>query len=184
VYSQLTFTGAAVPISDQTTPILLGAIMFLNGTSELASIIFGATLTFSLNGVTLGSDNVVISTTSNQYSGLGLSVAQLNEDADYVNICGNSSNICNQSIEAYEDTEGGTGVTVDLYGTYTVDPGIDLTSVVLDPNQSGSINGIVGNLPPLGATVPEPTTWMMLFLGFAAVGYTLRRRGNRALSAA
>lgn len=34
------------------------------------------------------------------------------------------------------------------------------------------------------AAVPEPATWLMMILGFAAVGMTARRRGGRGLTAA
>ena len=52
-----------------TTPTQLGTITYTNGTSSLDTLIFGATLTFSLDGIVLGSDEVIITTTSNQSSG-------------------------------------------------------------------------------------------------------------------
>jgi len=91
--AELTFNGDFVPDADQSTPIQLGTITYTNGTSNGPTLIFGATLTFSLGGVTLGSDTVTITSTTNQSSGLDLTAAQAQLDADYINICGPSSNI-------------------------------------------------------------------------------------------
>jgi hypothetical protein len=183
-YSSLTFTGATVPLGDQnqSSPTGLGTITFVNGTSALNSLMFGATLTFSLNRVTLGSDQVIITTTQNSYSGLGLSPAQLRTDADYINICGSSSNICSTGISAYENTEGasshGTPLSVALLGTYKYDPGIDLTGATY---LSG--DGVVDTR--ISGGVPEPSTWAMLLLGFAGVGFmAYRRKSKPALMAA
>ena len=170
-FSTLTFSGDFVPDADQSTPIQLGTITYTNGTSNGPSIIFGATLTFSLGGVTLGSDQVIITTTTNQSTGLDLTPAAAQLDADYINICGHSSNICATAIQAFENTEG-TGnapfsapVVAALNGTYMVDPGLNLTSASYN-----SGDGVVEGRTPEGA-VPEPSTWAMLLLGFAGLGY-------------
>lgn len=170
-FSTLTFNGDFVPDTDQSTPIQLGTITYTNGTSNGPSIIFGATLTFSLGGITLGSDQVIITTTTNQNSGLDLTGSEAQLDADYINVCGHASNICGTAIQAFENTEGTGGVPFSapvvaaLNGTYTVDPGLTLTST---DYKSG--DGVVGGRTPEGA-VPEPSTWAMLLLGFAGLGY-------------
>jgi len=170
-FSELTFSGDFVPDADQSTPIQLGTITYTNGTSNGPTLIFGATLTFSLGGVTLGSDKVTITTTTNQSSGLDLTEAQAQLDADYINICGSSSNICATAIQAYENTEGIGGVPFSapvvaaLNGTYTIDPGLKLTSAAYS-----SGDGVVADRRPEGG-VPEPSTWAMLLLGFAGLGY-------------
>jgi len=178
-YSELAFTGT--PGYNGSGQI--GTITFLNGTSDLNTLIFGATLGFYLNSVTpanfLGSDSVIISTTSNQYSGTSLTQTQLQTDADYVNICGNLSNICASSIEAYEDSEGGTSLIVDLDGTVVGDPSLILNGVTVDPLTNPSTGGVVGSLPPLG-TVPEPSTLALMSAGLI-LGLGLSRR--RAASA-
>jgi hypothetical protein len=156
-YSELVFAGTA----GYNGSGKIGTITFLNGTSDLDTLIFGGTLSFYENTVSpatfVGSDNVIISTTSNQYSGTGLTQAQLQTDADYINICGNTSNICNSSIEAYEDSEGGTSLTVDLSATLVGDPTLVLNGVTVDPLTAPGTGGVVGSLAPLGA-VPEPST--------------------------
>lgn len=182
-YSTLSFSGAVVPYVDQMTPTQLGTITYTNGTSGLNTLIFGATLTFSLGGTVLGSDQVIITTTSNQSGGLNVTQAEAQTDADYINICGNASNICGTAIQAYENTQGMNGTAFSnptvaaLLGTYTVDPGVDLTSV-----DYVSGDGVVGPRTPQGA-IPEPSTWAMLVLGFAGLGFVGRRASRKAVAA-
>lgn len=181
-YSAIEFIGATVPLEDTTAPVLLGSIIYLNGTSNSDTIISGATLAFSLGGVTLGSDQVIITSTTNLYSNvLNLTPAQAQNDADYVNVCGSGSNICGIGIQAYEDTEGSTGVPFStpvlayLYGTYSIDPSITLTDA-----EYVSGDGVVSGRP--SKSVPEASTWAMLLLGFAGIGFTARRWGGRMRS--
>ena len=47
----------------------------------------------------------------------------------------------------------------------------------IDLNQQGFSNGILVG----GGGVPEPGTWMMMLLGFGAVGYSIRRRRKTLL---
>jgi PEP-CTERM motif len=178
VFSTLQFTGDFLPLGDTTTPTQLGTITFTNGTSALTSIIFGATLTFYLDGIELGSDEVLITTTSNQSSGTDLTPAAAQLDADYINICGNSSNICGTGIQAFENTEGEGGVafstplTAGLNGTYDTDVALSLTSA-----SYVSGDGVVSGRP---SVVPEPSTWAMMLLGFAGLafgGYRASRKG-------
>jgi hypothetical protein len=172
-FSTLTFFGRQIP-ANINTPFQLGTITFSNGTSDLNSLIFGATLSFYDNVVSpstfLGSDRIYITTTNNIAGTPPV-------DDDYINICGNNSNICASSIEAVEATEGGTGVTVYLFGTIVGDPMINIGSVALAPNQSGATNGFIGTDPPIGAnTSPEPGTWTLLAAGLALGIFRLRRK--------
>jgi hypothetical protein len=163
-FSELIFFGAPVPANIHE-PFEAGVITYLNGTSNLNSLIFGASLSLYDNVVSpqtyLGTDTVIITTTSN----LGVSLAQ---DADYINICGNGSNICGSSIEAYEDSEGGTGVTAVLQGQIVGDPQLQFTDVTVSPDQLAT-GGLVGNEAAAGI-IPEPSTWVMIMLGFAGIG--------------
>lgn len=177
-FSELIFFGAPVPANIHE-PFEAGVITFLNGTSDLTSLIFGASLSLYDNVVSpqtyLGTDTVIITTTSN----LDVDLAQ---DADYINICGNGSNICGSSIEAYEDSEGGTGVTAVLQGQIVGDPQLQFLSVTVSPDQLAT-GGLVGNEAAGG--VPEPSTWAMIILGFAGIGLVgyRTRRASRAAAA-
>jgi hypothetical protein len=163
-FSELIFFGAQIP-SNIHQPFEAGVITFLNGTSNLNSLIFGASLSLYDNSVSpenyLGTDTVIITTTSN----LNVAPAQ---DADYINICGNGSNICSSSVEAYEDSESGTGVTAVLQGQIVGDPRLQFTDVTVSPDQSLT-GGLVGTEAAAGV-IPEPSTWAMIMFGFAGLG--------------
>jgi hypothetical protein len=127
----------------------------------------------------LGSDNVIITTTSNQSSGTGLTVDQLNTDADYINVCGFASNICGLSLQAYEFGENSVSgfIIVNLTATIVGDPELTVQTATLD---SGSVgNGIVGSQLPQGQ-VPEPGTLVLMSTGLALAGLVRRRALRRA----
>jgi hypothetical protein len=171
--SELDFFGTTGPII-ANQPFVAGTLTFNNGTSDLNSLIFGANISFYVNSISplnyLGTDTIYITTTGN----LGADPSGV-QDADYVNICGNSSNICNSSIQAHE----GGGVTVALTASIVGDPMLAFSRV-------DYISGLgeIGNQPQ--GAVPEPSTWAMMILGFAGVGFMAYRRRNQAaaLSAA
>lgn len=177
--SELDFFGAQIP-ANYASPFQLGTLTFTNGTSALNSLIFGATLSFYDNTVSpstfLGSDQIVITTTSNVAGSPPL-------DDDYLNICGNNSDICATSIEAVESTEGGTGVTVNFTGTIVGDPTLKVLSVALAGGQTAGTNGFIGNDPPIGGTTPEPGTAPML-AGALLMGLGLKLSGARRLNIA
>jgi hypothetical protein len=162
--SEIDFFGTTGPINFNQ-PFVAGTLTFNNGTSDLNTLIFGATISFYVNSVSslnyLGTDTIYITTTGN----LGVDPSGV-QDADYVNICGNGSTICNSSIQAHE----GGGITVALTASIIGDPmlafsGVDYVSGL----------GEIGNQPQ--GAVPEPSTWAMMLLGFAGVGFmTYRRR--------
>jgi hypothetical protein len=181
-FSSLTFASATSPIfgPSSSTPTFLGVLKFINGTSALDSLIFGVKLnlfytTDGTNLTLLGTDNVIITTTSNQFSTTGLTDAQLQTDADYINICGNSSNICGTSIEAYESTEVASYFPslFELDGTYDVDPMITITSASLILG-----DGAIGDLPPIAT--PEPLTLSLFGAGLAGAAALRRRKAKKA----
>ena len=51
------------------------------------------------------------------------------------------------------------------------------------PTGSGiqALNQVRLNLVPTAAAVPEPSTWMLMLLGMAAVGFTMRRKEKQTL---
>jgi hypothetical protein len=173
-FSVLTFFGAPIPM-DFSHQFQLGTITFLNGTSDLTSLIFGATLSFYDNFVSpqtfLGSDQVIITTTSN----LGQDPTQ---DSDYINICGPMSNICGKSIQAVESTQGGNGVTVNLLGTIVGDPMLFVNDVTLAPGQTTNGNGSIGSQAAIGIT-PEPATFGLM-APLLGLGFLVHRRKRAA----
>jgi len=176
--SLLVFVGSTIPASP-STPFNIGSLTFLNGTSDLSTLIFGATINFYAGSVSapdyLGSDTIVITTTNNIF---GVPGGLSNGDDDYVNICGTFSSICGTSIEAVESSEGGTGVVVNLSGTLVGDPTLDLSSVALAGGQNSMTNGFLGSDAPIGAQTPEPSTIWMMSAGLGLCVMLARQRTN------
>jgi hypothetical protein len=185
--SELIFfgTGVSVP-TDQTTPFALGSLFFFNGESALNSLIFGATLTFYEQSLSDPSDmtslaayNVTITTTNNQYAGVtDPTTDQLNTDADYINICGALSGICDASLEAYEFGEGSSAgyINLELYGTVAGDPQLSLTGASIVGG-----TGTIGNELPLAAT-PEPSGLALLSIALVGgIGVAKRRKLRRTV---
>jgi hypothetical protein len=108
---------------------------YTNGTSNLDSLLFGATLTFFVTGSTtpIGSDFVNFATTNNTGTDA--------QNADYITFSG----LAGISFNVYE---GRTAVG-NLTG-FIDDP--VLTGLTVDPSQAQ--NGFVGNSPSLA--VPGP----------------------------
>lgn len=170
-FSILTFFGGQVPVNFNQQ-FLVGTFTYLNGTSDLPTLIFGATISFYDNlgntSTFLASDNIVINTTAN----VGPTIQ---DDSDYINICGNNSFICLNSINGIEEFEGGVGVTVNLFGNIVGDPVLQLDSVALAPGQNSTTNGFIGTNLPLGE-IPEPGTLLTLPIGLVlCIGFARRR---------
>jgi hypothetical protein len=171
--SQLFFFGGQVP-ADIHQQFQVGTFTFLNGTSDQPSLIFGATISFYDNVVSnstfLGSDTIAINTTTN----LGQNI---NQDSDYLNICGNNSFICLTSINAIEEGEGGFGVTVNLFGNIVGDPTLFLNRVALAPGQSATTNGYLGTDQ---AFAPEPGTLVTLPIALVlCIGFARRKASSK-----
>ena len=175
-------TGVSVP-TNQTSPFAIGTLFFFNGESALNSLIFGATLTFYDQSASnpsvltpLGSDHVIITTTANQYAGVtNPTTAELQTDADYVNICSSLTTICGQSLEAYEFGEDPSGgyISVELYGTIAGDPQLTVTGASITAG-----TGIIGSEAPLAAT-PEPSEVALVSTGLLCCIGVARRRAPR-----
>ena len=58
--------------------------------------------------------------------------------------------------------------------------GISLTGYLAIPNSGGSRNEVMFKSGTYTPAVPEPTTWMMMTLGLAGLGFVARRRSARA----
>ena len=158
-HSSLLFTPASFSNILPNTPFLLGQIQYLNGTSDLTSIIFGVTLSLDLgSGITIKDIPINILTTANT----GLSQAR---DADFI---GFGSDIP-LTFNVYE---GGIA-NANLFGEIVGDPTVTLTGLsIADGSQSAGFIGTgVGS-------VPEPATWAMMLLGFGLIGFAMRKHSN------
>jgi hypothetical protein len=151
-FSRLTFTGNPVS-STPLTPFELGQMSYSNGTSNLNSLIFGATLTFyeTSSPNPIGTDFVQIVTTNNTSS-------DPNQNADYIVFNGLSG-------ASFNVLEGGSAVA----GMDGIIDGVVLTQLTLN---SGA--GFIGNSP--GLPTPEPATTALLGVALAGLGLGRRYR--------
>ena len=121
-FSELLIVGNTIP-ADTSAPFELATLTYTNGSSANDTEIFGATVSFYDNVISastyLGSDQLMITNTGNVFGRPG-DLAR--GDDDYIAICGNKSNLCATPIAAVESSEGGTSVTVDLFGTLSTVP--------------------------------------------------------------
>jgi hypothetical protein len=157
------------------TTFKVGEITFVNRVSDITTLIFEATInfydnTFDPNDLTvnrLASDKLKINTTVN--------IGDLNKDRDWLNICGENSEICKETIApnappqycvntpclSINPPENGM-YTAEIMGRIIGDPELILEDLVPAPDQSDT--GI-GNDAPLTLQVPEPTSWTVLLIG-------------------
>ena len=163
--SSVLFHGASFAGVTPGQRFLLGTIDYTNGTSDLNSLILGATLTLDFN--VSGSkvvDPLVISvpmvTTSN--------TGTLAQNADFINFLGPAVSFSG----SLNVLEGYTG-TADLYGAIIGDPYGALLDVTIDPSSAAGAAFIGNGLP---VTVPEPASLALMGIGLAAFVTTRRRR--------
>jgi hypothetical protein len=155
-FSILNFVGSTYTNVAPGQQFLLGKIEFTNGTSDINSLIFGATLHLDAgNGITVKTTNVDIVTTANT----GLSAAR---DADFVGFSDFP-----QTFNVYE----GASSVADLYGTIVGDPMLTLDTITIDPGSEDG--GFIGT--GVGG-IPEPALWSVLIVGFFGMGLAARRR--------
>ncbi len=108
-------------------------------------------------------------------TGLTASVAGLSFDftahGAYVYLAGPSGHFC---------LNGGSGSSCDgNFSRETVAIGADIVAPSGASGQSGLYDGTLLFATPVVAGVPEPSTWAMLLLGFAGVGFMGYRRSRK-----
>ena len=156
-HSTLTFVPSTLASQAPNTPFVLGQITYTNGTSTLASLVFGVDMTFSVPSdpsVNPLIAHVKLVTTNNT------GTAAQNADFIGFDIFPNTFNVL----------EGVTS-SANLIGKINGDPNIALTDIALtDPNDP---NGFIGQGRPL----PEPASLALFGLAAIVTG-AVRLRGK------
>ena len=159
-YSEIVFQGSNLSNVASGQEVLLGTLSFLNGTSALNSLLFGATLRISIPGnlsVTPLDAVMQIATTVNG----GVCVPC---DADFIQFT-------NVNIGSTINVNEGASTDFNVYGKFIGDPIIVLTRYTVTP---GSTGGFVGNCQP--SLAPEPASMALFATGLAAIASAGRRR--------
>lgn len=169
-YSSVTFTGnPQIPATKGTVPFQLGSISYTNGTSNLGTGLFGATLVLYAHDALLG--NVPIGSLNFSFTGTVNDGSQA-QNADYLNIQGVS-----QSFNVYEGATATGGISGEIVG----DPMVTDLFFTLDLNQDA--DGFLGTNSPAPAA-PLPTTLPLLASGLGAMGLFGWRRQQKAQAVA
>jgi hypothetical protein len=167
--STVTFTGHSfqdVPLNKDFNAFQL---TFFNGTSDASTVIGGATLQLRFN-MTLGTiENFDMMFQFVQTANTGTTDLE-NADFVFASVV-DPNNPTVISPQAVYVSEGKT-TSWEVFGVILNDPQFRPTGFEL----SDLNNGVIGL--PLGA-VPEPSTWAMMILGFAGVGFMSYRRSRK-----
>jgi hypothetical protein len=97
--------------------------------------------------------------------------------------CPSSSNSCPTHLLNVGDNPAGPGaISLTMVGTYTLPANSGSYGVFVAASDSLSLNPISEQI---AAAVPEPSTWAMMILGFAGIGFMAYRQNSKpALMAA
>ena len=168
--SVVRFTGASFTNVAPDTLFELGTLAYTNGTSDLDSLIFGATLTLtalltSMEAVDPYVVQLALVTTNNTGT-----TAQNADFIDFRNSLGTTQPV------TFNVFEGATATAI-LSGKIIGDPMLFATQITIAPGSQGS--GFIGSGVPLAVAVPEPSTWWLCLAGLALLK-PLRIRAGRA----
>ena len=169
--SVVSFSGATFTNVAPDTVFDLGTLTYTNGTSDLDSLIFGASLTLtalltSPSGTTVDSFLVQLGLTTTNNTG---TTAQ---NADFIDFRNSLGTIAPVTFNVFE----GATATAILSGKIVGDPMLFATQIAIAQGSQGS--GFIGaGVPQL--VIPEPSTWWLCIAGLALLK-PFRIRAGRA----
>ena len=170
--SVVRFTGATFVNVAPDTLFDLGTLTYTNGTSDLNSLIFGASLTLTALltdplGTTVDSFLLQLGITTTNNTG---TTAQNADFIDFRNSLGTTAPV------TFNVFEGATATAI-LSGRIIGDPMLFATQITIAPGSAGS--GFIGSgIPPLA--IPEPSTWWLGLAGLALLRPFRVRGAGRA----
>jgi len=161
--STLSFTGTPLIAQPADTVFTLGTFTYTNGTSDLDSLIFGATLTLTLNdsvGGVIDTKVIPLSITTTNNTGTAA------QNADFVQFPATATTLSAASMNVFE----GSTATFILQGEIIGDPTLGLVNLLIAPGSVDS--GFVGN----GLPAPEPPSRAVLGFGLPGLVFARHRR--------
>ena len=169
--SVVSFAGATFTNVAPDTVFDLGTLTYFNGTSDLNSLIFGASLTLTAlltnpSGTTVDSFLVQLGLTTTNNTG---TTAQNADFIDFRNSLGTTAPV---TFNVFE----GAMATAILSGKIVGDPMLFATQITIAPGSQGS--GFIGTGVPQLAAIPEPSTWWLCIAGLALLKPVRTRAGR------
>ena len=170
--SVVSFTGASFANVVPDTLFELGTLTYTNGTSDLNSLIFGATLTLTVlltdpSGVSVDPYAIQLGLTTTNNTG---TTAQNADFIDFRNSLGTTQPV------TFNVFEGATATAI-LSGMIVGDPMLFATQITIAQGSQGS--GFIGTGVPQSLVIPEPSTWWLCIAGLALLK-PFRIRAGRA----
>ena len=156
--NQVTFTGASFADIQPDQTFKLGTLTYTNGSANVTTTIFGATLTLSVNGALVTIDPAVDRMGVLATINYGIDARA---DADLLTF--------DASSHTFNVFETHTAVA-DVFGRIVGDPILVFTGIALAPGQEA--NGFIGDGVFL---IPEPVTVALFGIGLAGLGFARRR---------
>jgi hypothetical protein len=176
--SALTFGGASFSTNFET-PFSLGTLTYFNGTIALGTEATAVDLGLTTNFTNPALGNVLSAFTLSLNSTPNTGTPDQNADFVYFP----------SSFSTSVFTVGGVNYTVQLlgFGSIVGDGFLLSNSTQLHVREGGTATAnllaeVTSRVPSPVGGVPEPSTWAMMILGFAGVGFMAYRRRNNVAS--
>ncbi|WP_293900605.1 choice-of-anchor K domain-containing protein [Phenylobacterium sp.] len=151
----------------------IGSLTYFNGTSDIGSSLYGATLHLDVANATYRNNDGIVPI---GVTGFDLDMSFLSTVNTGISPARDSDFLRFDGFDVtFNVIENGTAV-IDFYGLIVGDPQFSP-----DHFEFGSGDGFLGHGVGSGAGgVPEPAAWAMMLLGFGLAGAAMRRRRSLA----